>query len=261
MPKPHWSDLPPLDAGRFERYFQIASEAGCTSISYDDLASWRDGDAALPSHPILFDFDHPNKSIRHEVFPLMQEYGFKGTLFVNTAATEKQGDRRYMTWDEIGDLVAGGWGIGAHMHHHVGLAYLARKDPSGGLIREEMDTCDAILEERLGIRPRDFAYTTTTWSEVAEVEVKRRYRSARLWTIGSHIDTDEGKVRFAELAGIEGEDESDGGPPLAARYITKDTHPYRLPAMDFEYLVYEYDAFTAYLNGADELERIERNEG
>lgn len=113
-----------------------------------------------------------------------------------------------------------------------------------------MERCDALLERRLGIKSRDFAYTTTTWSEAAEQAVQQRYRFGRLWTIGAHVDTDKGKRRFAELAGVAGQDEEDGGPPHAARYITEETHPCRLPAMDFEYLIYDFDAFRVYLDGA-----------
>ena len=61
---------PPLDAKRFEGYFHIASQLGFQSISYDDLADWRDGNATLPNHPIMFDFDHPAASIRHEILPM-----------------------------------------------------------------------------------------------------------------------------------------------------------------------------------------------
>jgi len=64
------------------------------------------------------------------------------------------------------------------------------------------------------------------------------------------IDTDRGKLRLSELAGITGDDLEDGGPPAAARYITKHTNPYRLPAMDLEFLIYDFDAFRAYLDGA-----------
>ena len=53
----------PLDRERFEGYFRIASEMGFESISYDDLAAWRDGVGKLPARPIMFDFDHPVKSI------------------------------------------------------------------------------------------------------------------------------------------------------------------------------------------------------
>jgi hypothetical protein len=113
-----------------------------------------------------------------------------------------------------------------------------------------MDISDGILEANLGIRPRDFAYTTITWSAAAEAEVQKRYRFARLWTIGTHLDTDAGRVRYADLAGIEGDDEADGGPPVAARYITRYTHPYRLPSMDFEHQIHDLDAFRRYLEEA-----------
>lgn len=65
------------------------------------------------------------------------------------------------------------------------------------------------------------------------------------------IYTANGKpIRYAELAGIPGKDEADGGPPYTARYITRDSDPYRLPSMDLEKLIYSYDAFRKYLEAA-----------
>lgn len=254
MPKPRWRELPPLDAARFENYFRIASEMGFESISYDDLEGWRERDGPLPPRPIMFDFDHPNLSIHREVWPIMRRCGFAGTLFINTVAMEKESLGRFMSWDDVRELVADGWGIGSHMHNHIRLDYLSLKDPTGALIDEQMERCDALLEQYLGVRSRDFAYTMTTRSEAAENAVRKRYRFARLWTIGAELATDKGTIRFADLAGVEGADEAHGGPPVAARYITKGTHPYRLPAMDFEYLTYGFDAFRRYLAGAIEQE-------
>jgi len=198
----------------------------------------------------MFDFDHPDKSIRYEIWPIMQRFGFTGNLFINTAPMEKIGDRRWMTWEELKELVNDGWHIGSHMHNHFNMAYLGKKDPFGALIREQLEKCDDILYEQLGIVSKDFAYTSTTWSSVAEDEVKKRYRFGRLWIIGSHYETDSGQIRYADLVGCPGDDEDDSGPPFAARYITRDTDPYRLPSMDFEYLIYDHDAFRTYLEGA-----------
>jgi hypothetical protein len=60
-------------------------------------------------------------------------------------------------------------------------------------------------------------------------------------------------VRFAELVGAAGEDEADGGPPYAARYITRESDAYKLPSMELEYLIFEYQAYGAYLEGAVRL--------
>jgi peptidoglycan/xylan/chitin deacetylase (PgdA/CDA1 family) len=239
-----------LTAERFETYFRIAAELGFHSISYNQLADWKRGVADLPERPIMFDFDHPEGTIGRVIAPIMRRYGYTGNLFVNTSPMQKVDNPYYMKWDELGRLLAVGWHIGAHTHHHYRLDYLAKKDPSGGLIREELETCDAMLQTQLGVVAKDFAYTTTTWSRLAEDEVKKRYRFGRLWIIGPHYHTEAGKVRYADLVGVPGPDELDGGPPHAARYITKEADPYRLPSMELEHLIFQYDAFRAYLQGA-----------
>ena len=251
---------PPLDTEHFANCFRIASEMGFESISYDQLAAWKGGESEVPQRPIMFDFDHPAKSIRHEIHPIMQEHGFEGNLFINTGAVEGMYSkpmpdfetREWMTWGEIGELMDAGWHIGSHTHTHPNLSDLSMKDPSGEAVREELVKCDEILERQLGVRSRDFAFTGTTWSAVAESEVQRRYRFGRLWIIGSTYQADGGEIRYADLVGVCGPDESDGGPPCAARYITEQTHPYRLPSMELEYLIYGYDAFRSYLLGSSE---------
>ncbi len=73
----------------------------------------------------------------------------------------------------------------------------------------------------------------------------------RLWIVGTHYQADGREIRYADLVGAPGEDEADGGPPLAARYITRDSHPYRLPSMEIQRpLIYSPEAFRAYLEGA-----------
>ena len=248
----------PLDAEHFANYFRIASEMAFESISYDQLAAWKAGESEMPERPIMFDFDHPAKSIWHEIHPIMQEHGLRGNLFVNTRPMEEMYSgpmpnfeaREWMTWEEIGELMDAGWHIGSHTHTHPNLSDLSMKDTSGEAIRAELVKCDDTLKRELGIESKDFAFTGTSWSTVAESEVQKRYRFGRLWIIGPMYQADGGEIRYADLVGVHGADESDGGPPYAARYITKQTHPYRLPSMELAFLIYEYDAFRSYLQGA-----------
>ena len=251
---------PPLDVGHFANYFRMASEMAFESISYDQLAAWRGGESGMPRRPIMFDFDHPAKSIRHGIHPIMQEHGFRGNLFINTGPMEEMYSgampdfetRQWMTWEEISELIDAGWHIGSHTHTHPNLSDLSVKDLSGEAVCEELVKCDGILERRLGIKSKDFAFTGTSWSAVAEGEVRRRYRFGRLWIVGPTYEADGGEIRYADLAGVCGADEPDGGPPYAARYITERSRPHRLPSMELEELIYEYDAFRSYLQGAFE---------
>lgn len=248
----------PLDVPHYAHEFRVASEMGFHSISYEQLAAWKNDDAALPDRPIMFDFDHPDKSMRHDILPIMQDYGFTGNLFINTGLMEEMyagplpelSERRWMTWEEIGELMDAGWHIGSHTHTHPNLSELSEQDPTGEILRGELAKCDDILRRQLGITTQDFAFTGTSWSSAAEREVKQRYRFGRLWIIGSTYLVDGQEMRYAELVGVEGEDEADGGPPTAARYITKNSDPYRLPSMEMSALIFEPDAFCSYLQGA-----------
>ena len=152
----------PLTETHFDQLVGIARELDFTSISYDDLAAWRDGTGELPARPIMFDFDHPVKSMRTGVQDVLNRHGYTGNLFINTGAIDPQ-DEGYgvksMTWDEVRELVELGWHMGAHTVTHPNLSELAKADPQGTKLRAELEDCDATLTRELGTPPRDFAFT------------------------------------------------------------------------------------------------------
>lgn len=250
-----------LTLDRLEKYYRTAFDLGFQSISYEDLYQWYAGKFCLPERPIMFDFDHPVKSIRHGIFEIMNRYGFKGNLFIYTEPLEKMyseplpdfNSRSIMTWGEINELREAGWNIGSHTHTHPNLSEMRLLDPEGEHFRiDELEKCDEIVKRELGIETKDFAFVGITWSSIAEKEVMKRYRFARLWIVGSEYLADGKKIRYAELACANEEDEKDGGPPKEVRYINKKTNPYRLPAMELEYLIYDYSSFCEYLEDAIE---------
>ena len=241
-----------------DRLMSIAREMGFESINYSDLAGWREGSAGLPDRPIMLDFDHPARSMRHGVHGVLSRHGFRGNLFINTAPLDRMysaplprdEERGFMTWEEIGELVDSGWHIGAHTVNHPDLSQLSLEDPQGEKLRLELAGCDETLRRQLGIIPRDFAFTGTSWSSLAEKEVATRYRFGRLWIVGAEYKADGRPIRYADLVGAAGPDEADGGPPNSARYITETSNPYRLPSMELQALIYEAGAFREYLEGA-----------
>ena len=74
----------PLSVEHFDNLVKVAADLEFTSIDYDDLAAWRAGERDLPPRPIMFDFDHPMKCMRYEVHEVLDRYGFRGNLFINT---------------------------------------------------------------------------------------------------------------------------------------------------------------------------------
>ena len=248
----------PLTVDRLDAFMRIAADLGFASVSYDDLAAWRSGERDLPARPIMIDFDHPVVSMRYEVKDVLDRYGFRGNLFVQTkplielhaGSVPAREQRETLTWDELAELRDAGWNLGAHTVSHPNLSKLSQEDPTGERLRAELDESNATIEAHLGFVPRDFAFTGTSWSSLAEQEVEKRYRFGRLWIVGAEYQADGKPIRYADLVGVPGDDEPDGGPPAAARYITRQSPPYRLPSMELQRLLYEPAAFRAYLEAS-----------
>ena len=54
------------------------------------------------------------------------------------------------------------------MSTHPNLSALVADDAEGAALLAEFDENDAEIERELGAAPTDFAFTSTTWSSVAE---------------------------------------------------------------------------------------------
>ena len=86
-----------LTSARFEQYLRIARELEFSTINYDQLYAWLTADSTLPARPLMIDVDHPVGSVPAEMFPLMEQYGFTGNLFVNTGYFSTM--RATVRWD------------------------------------------------------------------------------------------------------------------------------------------------------------------
>ena len=306
----------PLRAERLTELMKIAHDMGFESISYDDIDAWRNSGAGLPRRPIVIDFDHPVRSLRHEVLEILDRFGFAANLFIYTRPYDPTYERplnqtpmpEHMTWQEIRELVAAGWRIGAHTVTHPNLSDLSIREACRAAKQAGFDGLDLTLSPGGYVKPdnaeqglakaheiadeegvsipmvttgiaaadsglasgpsRSIAgspgtsrkttntivpishITGTSWSTLAEIEVKKRYRFGRLWIVGSDYTVDGNRIRYADLVRVSGADEDDGGPPFAARYIDGKSDPYRLPSMDLQALINSPDAFRRYLEGA-----------
>lgn len=86
--------------------------------------------------------------------PLLNEFGFPVTLFINT---ETVGSADYLGWDQLDSLQERGVEIGNHSHSH---AYFLNDRDSAYLdrFREDVTRAQALIEERIGVSPEMFAY-------------------------------------------------------------------------------------------------------
>jgi peptidoglycan/xylan/chitin deacetylase (PgdA/CDA1 family) len=115
-------------------------------------------------------FDDALRSVLERAFPVLEEIGLPGTVFVPTefvglgrpvgwAGTDRWLDGPHaeelvpMTWDELRLLEAAGWEIASHTHTHPRLVTIGDEE-----LREELAGSKARIEEALGKPCRSLAY-------------------------------------------------------------------------------------------------------
>ena len=121
---------------------------------------------ALPDEPdaVAITFDDAFRNFKEQALPRLREHGLPSTVFVvagrtgGTNAWTQPADPGVpvlplLDWSEIGAMTADGVALGSHSMTH---ADLTRLDPAR-VEDEARGSADAI-EQRVGVRPKAFAY-------------------------------------------------------------------------------------------------------
>ena len=183
-------------------YFKQHKFSPITFQDYQDFASGRRSLAEFPSRPIILTFDDGYTDNYTNLLPLMQQYGYRGVLYLLGDF-----DIRYNQWDLATDptepradimdaaqkqaFVAAGWEIGAHTMHHARLPELPAPEALA-----EMQHSKAALEKALSTKIISFAYPYGSLNE----EVKALAQQAGFTyavatdTGGLHLEDDRMQI-------------------------------------------------------------------
>lgn len=166
----HYISEPPPDADVYRVDLSVAPESfrqqmaylkdnGYTPIDFYDLSTAIVAQTELPEKPILLTFDDGYLDSYEVVYPVFQEYGFKGTFFIITEFVDSEREG-YMTWPMIEEMAQAGQRIESHSRTHPDLATKSRD----GLIWEILGAQET-LAAHVGYRPRYFCYPGGTYNE------------------------------------------------------------------------------------------------
>ncbi|MCW5864512.1 MAG: polysaccharide deacetylase family protein [Anaerolineae bacterium] len=166
----HYISDPPADADVYRLDLSVTPDNfrdqlawlrdnGYTAIDYYDLTMAIVGYSELPEKPVLLTFDDGYLDNYTNAFPLLQEYGFKGTFFVITEFIDS-GREGYMTWPMIEEMARAGHRIESHSRTHPDLT---EKDRDG-LIWELLGSQQTIAAH-IGYTPRYFCYPGGDYNE------------------------------------------------------------------------------------------------
>jgi peptidoglycan/xylan/chitin deacetylase (PgdA/CDA1 family) len=146
-----------------------------------DAAAREPGVRADPRRPVVITFDDGTADFTEHAVPALRRHSLPATLYVATQFVD--GGEAFpwgappTSWSALRDIDGDARiTIGSHTHAHWLLDRLGRE-----LIEADLDRSIGLLRDRLGVDPAHFAYPkAVAGSPVAEVAVRRRFRSAAL---------------------------------------------------------------------------------
>jgi peptidoglycan/xylan/chitin deacetylase (PgdA/CDA1 family) len=167
----------------FARQVAALRRAGCTALTVSELLR-RLWDRRLPPRAVAITFDDGYASVHRRARPILADAGFVATVLPVTARLGRRPgwpgapEERLLTEDEIADLVAAGWEVGAHTHTHRALPGLEE-----AAVRDELERPREILARIAGRPPGCFAYPYGAHDPTARRLAARAYEACL--TIGA----------------------------------------------------------------------------
>jgi peptidoglycan/xylan/chitin deacetylase (PgdA/CDA1 family) len=163
----------------FRRHIAWLASGAVRVVSLDEITQLPDSVNA-----VALTFDDGMRSVGEVAAPLLAEYGFVATVFVVTGLvgrTNRWDDRPgsavpgfpLLSWDELGNLRALGFEVGAHTQTHAHVTRLMDDQ-----LHEELGGAHDAIASRLGVRPRAFAYPYGAVDSRSAAAVGQYYRTA-----------------------------------------------------------------------------------
>ena len=166
----------------FEENIKTLLEEGYTVISMEQLNEAYKGNIELPSKPILITFDDGYYSNYEYIYPILQKYNVKASIFVITDKVGKEIDGiKYLGWDECLDMQNSGLvEIFSHSKKHVFYNKLPIRE-----IRDDVKESYEIIEKHLGKKDlKVFAYPYGAYTNDTVRTLKNNGIDFQIYDIG-----------------------------------------------------------------------------
>jgi peptidoglycan/xylan/chitin deacetylase (PgdA/CDA1 family) len=174
----------------FRKQMKGLSETGYDGVALNHLVESRSEKTSLPPKTVVLTFDDGFQNFYADVFPILQEYGFKATVFLVTDHCGGYNDWRgnppglprsqLLSWREIKELSDHGIEFGAHTRTHPDLTRI------GGAERVENEIIESkqVIEDSIGREARTFAYPFGKFNPTIKRVVEKTFAAACSTNLG-----------------------------------------------------------------------------
>ncbi len=136
----------------FEKQISTLINKGYTFVNYYQVLDYMNGVGTLPAKPIILTFDDGYLDNYVNVYPILQKYNAKATIFVITSAINDEDIEydeskiQYMTWKQAIEMQNSGLvNIESHTHNHLNLMNLSKSE-----IDEQLVLAKKTIKAKMG---------------------------------------------------------------------------------------------------------------
>jgi peptidoglycan/xylan/chitin deacetylase (PgdA/CDA1 family)/nucleoid-associated protein YgaU len=149
-----------IAASTFEAQMRYLKAEGYRTVRLRDLVDFTAQRRQLPSRSVMLAFDDNHRGFLRYAYPLLRELGFTATLFVPTDQVGSTTGSAFLTWDELGELLRGGFDVQAHSKTHANLRRRSGESAAehGRRMDSELGLPQALFQRHLAQRSLTVAY-------------------------------------------------------------------------------------------------------
>jgi peptidoglycan/xylan/chitin deacetylase (PgdA/CDA1 family) len=177
------------NADVFARQMKLLRESGYEATTLETFVRLMSENKTLPPKTVVLTFDDGFQNFYSEAFPILDEFGFKATVFLVTDFCGKYNNwkenpsdfpkTKMLTWDEAKELSDCGIEFGAHTRTHPDLTRT-----SLAKLEDEIVESKAVIEDSLGREVTTFAYPFGKFNLPVKQVVENTFKAACSTNLG-----------------------------------------------------------------------------
>ena len=144
-----------ISTKQFDRHLSYLRKNGFKSMTFGEAVDYLSNpEIAYEEKVVCITVDDGYKTFMTGAMPLLEKYGFKASLFINS---ESVGGNDFMTWEELKKIHEKGIEIGNHSHSHAYFLNLSQAERVTAF-KKDIEKCQNLIHNHLGFYPDVFAY-------------------------------------------------------------------------------------------------------
>lgn len=144
----------------FAQHMAHIKEGGYEVLRLEDLVQILKAGDTLPDRAVAITFDDAYESIYTEAFPVLKQYGWPFTIFLNVQPLEQRLSQ-FLTWDQVKEMAEAGASIANHSYSHPHMIRRLEGENEAEWrqrMHDEIMKTEQIIAEQTGQELRIFAY-------------------------------------------------------------------------------------------------------